>query len=514
MSKSIMIVICDFLLLSLLSLANFENPVNAEEEQAKKQQAEVAAQQRFADSQLLDLLKLSLDNERDKRMALSGDVERLSEAAKKNQEMAVQTKQMLAQREAEISRLADTKKALEAEKAQILVKSAELEKRVADSEQRNTQLQSRIVSVSANLEESAATRARLEKQLGEMKDVDSTTKLKLERVQAELKQHKENLEKLRAESEVLKNENRAIELEKNALATQLEVASTKTKIYEENLKRFQTIVDVEKTEKEKMREHAENLAAGVSELAASQKEISGAVREMRPKTSSEIFEGIRKSFVRVVFNYKRNGLLGLTDSSLEFKSIPVKIGADTWLIFVATDTMLSPSIRKYYPPENMNVSVLGKAFRFQPNAIYSVGTDPRLLAIKVPAKFCENEKIEAIALPSNFFAFSDCVVVDPDKSYYGQVPFRADFKDPSYAQMDVGLLQSVFGTFAPSDGDLVFSRNGEFMGLMLGGDVAVLLKSFGLSRALPVGKDYTPSQAESFVGDTSNRLKKMPFSLR
>ena len=514
MSKSILIVICDFLLLSLLSLANFDSPAGMESDAAKAKELELAAQRNYADSQLLDLLKMSLDNERDKRMALSGDVERLSAAAKQNSELAASQKKILEEREREIRRLAETKKLLESEKAEILDKSGELEKRVAESERRNAQLQSRIVSVSASLEESAATRAELEKKLGAMKEVDSTTKLKLERVQAELKLHKDNLEKLRAESEVLKNENRAIELEKNALSTQLEVAATKTKIYEENLKRFQTIVDVEKTEKEKMREHAETLAAGVSELAASQKEMSTAVKEIRPKTSSEIFDGIRNSIVRVVFNYKRHGLLGLTESSVELKSVPVRIGGEIWLIFGAQDTVLSPSIRKYYPPENMVVSVLGKSFRFRPNLIYSLTCDPRLLAVKVPSKFCENEKIEPLEVPSNPFAFADCVVVDLGKSHYGQVPFRADFKDSSYAQMDVGLLQSVFGAFSPSEGDLIFSRSGDFMGVMLGGDWAVLIRPFGLATSLPLGKDYTPNKAESFVGEASARLKKVPYGLR
>lgn len=515
MSKSIMIVICDFLLLSLLSLANFDKPAKSENDKQKEAlQIQTAQQQNFADTQMLDLLKMSLDNERDKRLALNTDVEKLSAAAKKNQDLAQQQKKILEAREREIKNLAKTKQAMESERAKILRQSEELEKRVTLSEERNAQLQNRIVSVSQNLEQSASTRVALEKQLGEMKDVDSSTKLKLERVQAELKQHKENLEKLRSESESLKNENRAIELEKNALSTKLEVASTKTKIYEENLKRLQLNVDIEKTEKEKIREHAETLAVGVSELAASQEKISTAVRDMRPRTSSEIFESVKNSFVKVVFNYKKNGILGLTDSAIELRALPIKAGGENWLIFGAGDTILSPSIRKYYAPQNLQISVTGKSYRFQPELIYSLSSDPRLLAIKVPSDFCEKEKITPLQIPDNFFAFTDCTVIDPEKFHYGQVPFRADFKNSSYAQMDVGLLQSVFGTFAPSEGDIIMSRSGEFMGIMIGGDSAILLKSFDLSNALPLGKKYSPKLAEDFVSASSGRLKKIPTDFR
>lgn len=126
-----------------------------------------------------------------------------------------------------------------------------------------------------------------------MKQMDSSTKQKLEAVQTELRLNKEYLEKLKVEGEALKSENRAIETEKRALATQLEVATTKTQIYEENIKRYQTLVDIEKNEKEKIREHAETLAVGVGELATQQEKLTQNVRDLRPQTSSEIFENIK-----------------------------------------------------------------------------------------------------------------------------------------------------------------------------------------------------------------------------
>ena len=71
MSKSIMIVICDFLLLSLISLANFDSPPSgAAAEQLELQAA--AEQRNFADSQMLELLKMSLDAERDRRECCGG----------------------------------------------------------------------------------------------------------------------------------------------------------------------------------------------------------------------------------------------------------------------------------------------------------------------------------------------------------------------------------------------------------------------------------------------------------
>ena len=73
MSKSILIVICDFLVLSLISLVNFEDMPSATQEDKQKEEAIVVKS--FADAQMVDLLKMSLDSEREKREALKSDVE-------------------------------------------------------------------------------------------------------------------------------------------------------------------------------------------------------------------------------------------------------------------------------------------------------------------------------------------------------------------------------------------------------------------------------------------------------
>ena len=115
MSKSIMIVICDFLLLSLLSLANFDSPPS--EDATLKAQQEIAEQQRsqqaFADSQMLDLLKMSLDSERDKRQSLDSDISKLAQTAEEHKKLAERQRKILESRELELERLAKTKAELE-----------------------------------------------------------------------------------------------------------------------------------------------------------------------------------------------------------------------------------------------------------------------------------------------------------------------------------------------------------------------------------------------------------------
>ena len=507
-----MIVICDFLLLSLLSLANFDKPKVEDKQEAEKKQA--LEQQSFADSQMLDLLKMSLDSERDRRIAMDSDVAKLEKIAEENKKLAERQKKILDARENELKLLAKTKSDLETEREQILKKSGELQSRVSQAEKRNIRLQEEIISASAKLEKSASERIALEKKIGDMKEIDSASRIKLEAVQNELRQNKERLEQLRTESESLKSENKAIEAEKQALATRLEVASTKTQIYEENIKRYQALVDIEKTEKAKIREHAETLAVGVNQLAEQQQKLNNNVKDLRPKTSSEVFELVKAKFIKIIFAYTRQGLFGNSESFIELRSLPVEIGGKYWLLFDASDTIIAPTPHQYYPPDSLSISVQGKAYRFQPSSISSLAEDPRMLAIEIPKDFIEKEKIEPIVRPENFFAYSDCVVINPSKFYYGQIPFRADFKNPTYAKLDVGLIQSVFGEFSPSAGDVVITRSGNVIGCMIDGSIALLYKTITPLDVLPLGNNYDKKHTAQFVKVNSEKLKQLPLRLK
>ena len=267
--------------------------------------------------------------------------------------------------------------------------------------------------------------------------------------------------------------------------------------------------------------HADKLAAGVNELASSQKqmatsqkEITKQVKDLRPQTPSEIFSKIKSSLVNITFTHTRKGLLGESVTKTELRSVPIKIDGKYWLAFSADSTALAPVQNKYFPPEKMSVSVSGNSYRFEPLAVYSLANDPRLLAIQVPAEFIEKEKIEPLVPASNFFRFPECIVVNSKDLYYGQVPFRADFKNQSYARLDVGLLQSIFGTFAPASGDIVISRSGEFLGFMTEGDIAALVSQLKTASSLSMGAKYTPAAANIFVNSISHRVRAIPYSLK
>lgn len=116
---------------------------------------------------MVDLLKMSLDSEREKREALKSDVEKLSQTARESLEQADRQKKIIAAREKQLEEMRHTKESVEREKIGILQKSRELEERVSASESRNAALQLEILRASQKLEKSARERIDLQKQLGD-----------------------------------------------------------------------------------------------------------------------------------------------------------------------------------------------------------------------------------------------------------------------------------------------------------------------------------------------------------
>lgn len=509
MNKSLLIVICDFLILSIISMASFESPAIDE-----KRELESVKTKAFSDAQMLEMLKVSLDEEMARREKLNADVDKLAKAAKESKKQSESNRKILEAREKEMARLAKTKEALERERAEILKKSKALEEKVSASDKRNEALQTEILAASSRLEKSAEERLLLERQLGDMKSLDSASRVKLENAQRELKANKENLDRLRAEHEKILAENRVIDLEKQALSTQLEVATTKTQIYEENLLRTHLMVEMEKNEKERILDHAETLASNMTDLAGSHEKISQEVKNLRPKTPSEIFEEVRGKFLKISFSQTKKGLLGSTNSSNEIAVLPVKINGETWLVFSSEKSGLRPTLHTYFEPEKLSVKVSGKRESFEVDKIFCLKEDPRILAIPLDGEFAKKEIVESLESSKNTYAFPNCVVLNSDKMHYGQAPFRADFRSMGYAQIDVGLIQSIFGSFSPSGGDIVMSQAGEFLGVMIDSSLASVIRTLTIDRELSLGKKYSPTSCREFVLYNSARLKALPLGLR
>ena len=496
MSKSLLIVICDFLLLSLLSIANFDKP---DKTNAQKKEADAALQsETFVQTQMLETLKTALDAEQQRHAALSENVQQLSKNAEENVRKAGEREKIIREREEQLEQIKRAKSELEVERERILTRSRELETRVLAADKRNEALQSEIVSAVDRLEKSADERLRLERQIGEMRRDDADTKSKLRDVQQELLRNRENLERLRVESDKLKLENRAIEAEKVSLATQLQVAATKTQIYAENLKRAQTLIDIEKVEKEKAIEHAQTLSTNVSTLADSQKKLSEDIGNIRGQTASELFANVEKFFVDAVFKYSEGGLLGREHAVLKLRTLPIFTDGKVRLFFERGSTPVR-FMKEVRAPEKLEITVSAGGKIWVADKVASLRSAGSVLMLELPDGFVEKKNALTLAEAKNTYRFADCVVINPEKKYYGQVPFMANFTRKEYAKLDVGLVDSIFNKFSPAASDIAVSRSGDALGVLVSSTDLFIPREVRILKVLPLNAGYNKAAFADFV---------------
>jgi hypothetical protein len=94
------------------------------------------------------------------------------------------------------------------------------------------------------------------------------------------------------------------------------------------------------------------------------------------------------------------------------------------------------------------------------------------------------------------------------------VEFKLDPQTPGYVRMKTRILSRVFGEFSPSTGDVVISRQGELLGLMVNGEYCVVLPDL---QAAP-GGDLAPELDRNAVARKLEGFRavvdRLPFALR
>ena len=97
---------------------------------------------------------------------------------------------------------------------------------------------------------------------------------------------------------------------------------------------------------------------------------------------------------------------------------------------------------------------------------------------------------------------------------YGEVAFQLDAAQPGYVRVDNRLLKRLFGTFAPSRGDLVLSKTGELLGIMVNRDYCALVKNFTPRTTFRAGDDTTAQSTGAVLDSLVARVKALPLGLQ
>jgi hypothetical protein len=479
MNRSILIVICDFLLLSLLAFSTVDINKVADKGSAQTFRVDVPTNTAESGRDLAAVMRLSLDEERKKQDQLLGELTR--------------TRGSLAEREAQMQSV----------QSQLTSRNQEVQRMAGDQTnlwRQFSDAQTRITTLDQQLRSSSSDAA--------------VSHEKLNALEAEARKKTEESAALKEQLAKLEKDNQATQAEKQRLANLLVVAEADRKNATQQVAKMEQEVQAERQEKAVLTQQNEKLSEGVKTLANKSGELATEIRENRPLTSNMVFSQFLSNQVQTTMNAIKTGFLGFT-SKKATETILVTDGTNTFALCHVKDTPLSLSNQSQDWDEltgGLNRSQAALPVR----SINFCLPDPRVVFIPVTAEEVRRLGCKPYTISSDPFKFQDAVLVGTSTTdrYYGECKFELDVSTPGYVKLDRSFIKGIFGKFNPSRGDFVFSKNGELLGVMANNTYCLQLKNFETGAIIRFGEDLRDQGTGAVLSQLYASVARMPNKLQ
>jgi hypothetical protein len=474
MNRSILIVICDFLLVSLLVFSTPDmSKVNSENTAESAPVTPAAIQQVDSKQDLGNVMRLALDEERKNRDLLLQEL-------KSTRDSVAQKEALVNERDQQVKSFQQALQSREQEAKQLQDQQAKLQ-------QQFTAAQSNIQNLNSQLQSNA-----VEKVL---------SKEAMAALQAEANKQMQDAAALQAQLAMLQKSNQMVLTEKQQLASQLTAAEVEKRAAVQQVAFMQDQVKAEREEKAKLVDNVKTLANKSTELA-------NEIRDNRPLAPNTIYNQFISNRVTAAFYAFKPGLLIDSNRRRETDTVLVTNGTNTYALCHVQDT---PLVFTGAPTDwqSLTGTFLHNTAIAPIRSLSFSLTDPRIVLMPVKDGDARALGCKIYKISSDPFKFQDAVVVGTRADYYGECKFQMDTSMPDYVKMDHSSLRGLFGKFNPSRGDLVFSKNGDLLGVMANNTYCTMLKDFSPITTL----EFSENMKDQRVGDTLARLYGLVLSM-
>lgn len=574
MNKTLLLIICDFLLLNLLALTRWDEaePVRNTSAPVPEVQANAA---RPKNQDLVDMMKVALEQEKAARDQLQqrlqfaeSDVKtreqtlaqiqaqrsQLEQTLKQSQtaaqvlsqryaavaQEAVDVKQKAKQQQEALAAAAKQQQdALTAAIKNVEAEKARLEVEKARAESEKARVEAEKVRLAQGMQQAvAAKQAEIAKQLTALADLSKQQTATAQQAaglatavrvaQAERDLIREQLEKqmqaaLAAKQAELEKQQAALadlEKQRQAAAAQAAQASTAAKIAEsernllrENLTDLKKEVALVRQEKDLLQTQTTRLTDGVGQLAAKSGELAKEIRENTPINMNLMFSEFLSNRVDVAVSAHQAVILGSGARIKEGKSLLVHDGRGVFAIIHVGDTPFS--LTTPLGMDHVGARVARGAQVLGSGALTFITADPRLAVVPVNAQQALAMNLKLYPVAKNPFKFTEAVLVNRGGKHYGEVEFKLDARTPDYVRMKNRILSRVLqGEFSPSTGDIVLSKTGEFLGVMVNPDYCAVIKSFETLPGYTFDDKTTTDMVRNRLVELNTRLFRLPSALQ
>jgi hypothetical protein len=320
-----------------------------------------------------------------------------------------------------------------------------------------------------------------------------------------------------AELKAAQAETKRLNQERESLNNQLAVAKAERSLLEQNLiseKQDKALLQEEKAQAQahasRLTENVSQLGQGVSQLAQNSEEIIQEMDASRPRTMSEIFTRFQNNRATLHFTSSEKPRIG-SPSTQHYESKSILI-ADTEGTYLVTHTADTPFAFFKNPDSllsvQLEVTLAGRTFPI--NQIAFLSADPRLIYIPLPKRMVEASGLETFDLALQPERWEEAVLVKNDESNFGRTGFRRLTSSERFLKMERPALGELFADFASSRGDLAFSKNSQFIGVLTDSTHAVVIDAFLASAIGNLGPNFNKEASATTIRRLKDRLRQLP----
>ncbi len=500
MNRAVLVVLVDFLLISMVTLFSVNRlSLPAENQPGGGTGVEVQAVQ-----DMLDVLQQALAQEQSNRGQLSNQL------AATQEDLAARQRQ-LADSSALIQQTEESLRAAEARLRDLNAERARLQQAQELAQSQVNQLQSQQALAQTNILD-------LQQQLQAATNEASISRAAAEAIRTELAARRDEVHSLQGQITQLQHTAFAAQEEKGRLATNLTRVATEAAMIRNQLQESQQQVAAVSQEKERIQQHASTLARGMDDLAQNIADESQAlateIRENRELAPNAIYQSFLNGRVQSSMRATRSGLLGIrAGDSKQTDAILFRDGDKVYVLFHISDTPL-PMWGGGGDWEELTAVLARGSSTVNLNTLSFVASDPRLLVSRLDDAAVARLGVKPFETSEDPSKFQDAVVVGGKEGYYGEVEFKLVPGLPRYLKMNRRPLGKIFGKFSPSKGDLAFSKSGELLGMMVNSQYCALVRGMPPARVVPLGREIAKHRTSQIGAEVSRRMQALPLSLQ
>ena len=474
MNRSILIVICDFLLVSLLAFSTVDvnSLSNPGAPRALSLNLNGHTNQVDARGDLASAMQVALNEERRSHEQLQAEL--------------AQARANTTEREQQVQSVQQQLKARE-QTAALLV-------------QQQTALQQQYVAATNNVQ-------LLAQQLQNSSSQAALSHDLIEQFKSDSQKQSEQAAALRKQLDDLTRSNALVLADQQRLASQLQLAEANSRSAHDEAARMAEEVKVERAEKAK-------LASGVESLAAKSSQLAQEIRENTPLAPNTIFDQFVSNRVEATFAATKPGVFG--GQSVKRATTESVLVTDGTNIFALCHVDSTPLALRTPGTDwdGLSGSLGHGPWVFPIHSLSLAWPDPRIALIPVSTSDARQLGCRVYKVSPTPFKFQDAVLVGAQGDYYGQCSFEIDTTTPDYVKLDRSVLKGLFGKFNPSRGDLVFSRTGELLGVMANDTYCVMVRGLDASATLQFGPNLREQHTGQLLSQLSAQVMQMPFKLQ